>query len=65
MWIKRSNLVYEERNIESWKSDVYDKNKSYLDRWFAIKELERLLNEEDFKEIQTVKDEIIEELNIL
>ena len=51
-WIREGNLLYEERSIESWKSDVYDKNKSYLDRWIAIKRLEKLLNKEDFKEIE-------------
>ena len=51
-WIKEGNLFYEERTIESWKLDVFDKHKAYSTRLFAIKKLEKLLNKEDFKEIE-------------
>ena len=64
-WIKEGNLFYEERTIESQKSDVFDKHKAYCTRLFAIKKLEKLLNKEDFKEIQAVKDDINFELDLL
>lgn len=64
-WIKEGNLLYEERTIESWKEQVFNKNNTYIDRWFAIKRLEKLLTKEEFEEIQVIKDDIILELNLL
>jgi len=49
-----------DKNIELLKQDVFNEKNTFIKRWCTIKQLENLLNKEEFKDIQVVKDEFIE-----